>query len=31
MHFDENSAFRKILKFFVKSDYAENNCIWLIF
>jgi hypothetical protein len=31
MHFDENSAFGKILKLFIKSDYAEKNCVWLIF
>ena len=31
MHFAENSAFGKILKLFIRSDYAERNCIWLVF
>ena len=31
MHFAENSAFGKILKLFIRSDYAEKNCVWLIF
>jgi hypothetical protein len=31
MHFAENSAFGKILKLFLRSDYAERNCVWLVF
>ena len=31
MHFAENSVFSKILKLFIRSDYAERNCVWLIF
>ena len=31
MHFDENSAFSKILKLFIRSDYVEKNCVWLVF
>ena len=31
MHFIKNSAFGKILKLFIRSDYAENNCVWLVF
>ena len=31
MHFAENSAFGKILKLFIKNDYAERNCVWLVF
>jgi hypothetical protein len=31
MHFVENSAFGKILKLFIRSDYAEKNCAWLVF
>jgi hypothetical protein len=31
MYFVENSAFGKILKLFIRSDYLEMNCIWLIF
>ena len=31
MHFVENSVFGKILKLFIKSDYAERNCVWLVF
>ena len=31
MHFAENSAFGKILKLFIRSDYAERNCVWLVF
>jgi hypothetical protein len=27
MHFAENSAFGKILKLFIKSDYTERNCV----
>ena len=27
MHFIENSAFGKILKLFIRSDYAEKNCV----
>jgi hypothetical protein len=28
MYFVENSVFGKILKLFIRSDYAERNCIW---
>ena len=31
MYFVENSVFGKILKLFIRSDYAERNCVWLIF
>ena len=31
MHFAENSVFGKILKLFIRSDYAERNCVWLVF
>jgi hypothetical protein len=31
MHFAENSAFGKILKLFIKNDYTERNCVWLVF
>ena len=31
MYFAENSTFGKILKLFIRSDYAERNCIWLVF
>ena len=31
MYFVENSAFGKILKLFIRSDYAERNCVWLVF
>ena len=31
MYFAENSVFGKILKLFIRSDYAERNCVWLIF
>jgi hypothetical protein len=31
MHFAENSAFGKILKLFIRSDYTEKNCVWLVF
>jgi hypothetical protein len=31
MHFTKNSAFGKILKLFIKSDYAEKNCVCLVF
>ena len=31
MHFAENSAFVKILKLFIRSDYAERDCVWLKF
>ena len=31
MHFTENSAFGKILKLFIRSDYAKKNCVWLVF
>jgi hypothetical protein len=31
MHFAENNAFGKILKLFIKSDYAKRNCVWLVF
>jgi hypothetical protein len=31
MHFVENSTFGKILKLFIRSDYAKRNCIWLVF
>ena len=31
MHFDENSAFDKIFKLFIRSDYVEMNCVWLVF
>jgi hypothetical protein len=31
MHFVENSAFGKILKLFIRSDYAERKCVWLVF
>jgi hypothetical protein len=27
MYFVENSAFGKILKLFIRSDYAERNCV----
>ena len=31
LYFVENSAFGKILKLFIKSDYTERNCVWLVF
>ena len=31
MNFAKNSAFGKILKLFIRSDYAEKNCVWLVF
>ena len=31
MHFAENSVFGKILKLFIRSDYAERNYVWLVF
>jgi hypothetical protein len=31
MHFTENNAFGKILKLFIRSDYAERKCVWLVF
>ncbi len=31
MHFTENSSFGKILKLFIKSYYAEKNCVCLVF
>ncbi len=31
MPFTENSVFGKILKLYIKSDYAENNCVGLVF
>ena len=31
MHIAENNAFGKILKLFIRSDYAERNCVWLVF
>ena len=31
MHFAKNSTFGKILKLFIRSDYAKRNCIWLVF
>jgi hypothetical protein len=31
MHFTENSAFGKILKLFIKNDYAKKNCVCLVF
>ena len=31
MHYAENSVFDKILKLFIRSDYVEMNCIWLVF
>ena len=31
MHFTENNAFGKILKLFIRSDYAKRNCVWLVF
>jgi hypothetical protein len=31
MHFAENSAFSKILKLFIRSDYVERNCVLLVF
>jgi hypothetical protein len=31
MHIAENSVFGKILKLFIKSDYAKRNYILLIF
>jgi hypothetical protein len=31
MHFTENSAFGKILKLFIKTDYTEKNCVCLVF
>ena len=31
IYFAENSAFSKILKLFLRSDYAERNCVWLVF
>ena len=31
MYFVENSMFGKILKLFIRSDYAEKNCVWLVF
>ena len=30
-YFVKNSTFGKILKLFIRSDYAEKNCIWLVF
>ena len=27
MHFAENGTFGKILKLFIRSDYAERNCV----
>jgi hypothetical protein len=27
MHFAENGAFGKILKLFIRSDYAKRNCV----
>ena len=31
MNSAENSMFGKILKLFIRSDYVEKNCIWLVF
>jgi hypothetical protein len=31
MHFVKNSTFGKILKLFIRSDYAERNCVSLVF
>ena len=31
MYFIENSVFGKILKLFIRSDYAEKNYVWLVF
>ena len=31
MHFAENSTFGKILKLFIRNDYVERNCVWLVF
>ena len=31
MHFVENSTFGKIWKVFIRSDYAEMNCVWFVF
>jgi hypothetical protein len=31
MHSVENNVFGKILKLFIRSDYVERNCIWLVF
>ena len=31
MNFAKNSAFGKILKLFIRSDYAEKNGVWLVF
>jgi hypothetical protein len=31
MHFADNSAFGKILKLFIRSDYDKRNCVWMIF
>ena len=31
IHSAENSAFGKILKLFIRRDYVEKNCIWLVF
>jgi hypothetical protein len=31
IHFVENSVFGKILKLFIRSDYVERNCVWLVF
>ena len=31
IYFAENSVFGKILKLFIRSDYAEKNCVWLVF
>ena len=31
MHFGENSVFSKILKLFIRNNYAERNCVWLVF
>ena len=28
-YFVENSAFGKLLKLLLKSDYVERNCVWL--
>jgi hypothetical protein len=30
VHFAENNAFGKILKLFIRSDYAERNYVWLV-
>jgi hypothetical protein len=31
IHFAKNSAFGKIWKLFIRSDYTERNCVWLVF